>query len=250
MTSTKKLRRSRDPDRTKANIIKEAGEEFAARGMYGARLDAIAARTRTTKRMIYYYFGGGAARNSAKAQLFTATLEQLYSEIQSVESQLDLDTLAPSLAIGRLVDFYFDYCDAQPQFIRLVITENIHEARHLRKSKAIKEFRTGIIDKIGEVLQRGLASGEFRASIDPIDLLLLILGQSFYRAANHYTFEAVYHCDLTTPLAKAQQKALLRKIVLAYLRSPPGNEDGVEGNLGRNAIATRAEPSAAATARK
>ena len=45
--------------------------EFADRGLSGARVDHIAVRTQTTKRMIYYCFGG-------KEQLFEAVLEQAY----------------------------------------------------------------------------------------------------------------------------------------------------------------------------
>jgi AcrR family transcriptional regulator len=64
----------RDAARTKAEILDVATREFARAGYDGARVDEIAARTRTTKRMIYYYFGG-------KEQLFTAVLERAYGVI-------------------------------------------------------------------------------------------------------------------------------------------------------------------------
>ena len=59
--------RMRDSERTRADILDVATEEFATNGYGGARVDEIAARTRTTKRMIYYYFGG-------KEQLYLAVL--------------------------------------------------------------------------------------------------------------------------------------------------------------------------------
>jgi len=49
---------SNDAERTKADILAVATEEFATYGLSGARVDAIAERTRTSKRMIYYYFKG------------------------------------------------------------------------------------------------------------------------------------------------------------------------------------------------
>src|SRR5580658_969968 len=70
--------RRRDAQRTRNGILEVARREFAERGYTGARVDEIAARTRTTKRMIYYYFGG-------KEQLFEAVLEQAYSEIRAAE---------------------------------------------------------------------------------------------------------------------------------------------------------------------
>ena len=47
--------RRRDPEQTKADIVRAATEEFAARGLGGVRVDAVAKRTRTTRAMIYYY---------------------------------------------------------------------------------------------------------------------------------------------------------------------------------------------------
>lgn len=44
------------PDQTAQNILEVATREFADKGFSGARIDAIAESTRTSKRMIYYYF--------------------------------------------------------------------------------------------------------------------------------------------------------------------------------------------------
>jgi len=47
---------NRDPEATKAKILAAAVREFSAKGISGARVDAIAARARVNKRMLYYYF--------------------------------------------------------------------------------------------------------------------------------------------------------------------------------------------------
>src|ERR1044071_3861545 len=72
-----KARRQRvnDPEGTRRNIIEVATGEFAAKGFSGARVDDIAARTKTSKRMIYYYFGD-------KEGLFIAVLEAAYGRIR------------------------------------------------------------------------------------------------------------------------------------------------------------------------
>jgi AcrR family transcriptional regulator len=46
--------RTNDPEATALNIIEVATQEFANKGLAGARIDEIAALTRTSKRMIYY----------------------------------------------------------------------------------------------------------------------------------------------------------------------------------------------------
>jgi hypothetical protein len=77
---TKNGRRPRvnDPEGTKRNIVDVATREFAQKGYGGARVDAIAERTRTSKRMMYYYFGG-------KEGLYLAVLEEAYSSIRRTE---------------------------------------------------------------------------------------------------------------------------------------------------------------------
>ena len=59
MSDATKAKRNwrQDPDGVKADILETATEVFARFGLAGARVDEIARRTQTSKRMIYYYFG-------------------------------------------------------------------------------------------------------------------------------------------------------------------------------------------------
>jgi AcrR family transcriptional regulator len=106
-----------DRERTRQAILAAAREEFAEHGLSGARVDAIAARTNSVKRMIYYYFG-------SKEGLYLAVLEDAYADIRRFEGELNLDQYPPVEAIRRLIEFTFDYDEAHPDFIRLVATEN------------------------------------------------------------------------------------------------------------------------------
>src|SRR5918994_550957 len=90
--------RKNDPERVKQDILKIATEEFARNGLAGARVNAIADRTRTTKAMIYYYFG-------SKEGLFAAVIEAAYGRIRAAEAALELDALGPEEALRRLVEF-------------------------------------------------------------------------------------------------------------------------------------------------
>src|SRR3954465_12001227 len=117
--------RQRDAVRTKREMLEVATREFAERGYSGARVDEIAARTRTTKRMIYYYFGG-------KKQLYVAVLEQAYAMIRRAEQTIEVAPLEPTAAIRRLAELTFDHHGAHPEFIRLVSIENIHRAEHIK----------------------------------------------------------------------------------------------------------------------
>jgi AcrR family transcriptional regulator len=50
----------RDPKRTRTAILDAAQDEFAAKGLFGARVNEVAKKARANKRMIYHYFGSKA----------------------------------------------------------------------------------------------------------------------------------------------------------------------------------------------
>src|SRR6188474_1555101 len=121
----KETGRTNDPERTQANILEVAEIEFGEKGLAGARIDEIAAATRTSKRMIYYYFG-------SKEGLYLAVLEEAYRRVRDVEAELHLQDLEPEEALRKLVGSTFDYYLAHPEFVRLVMNENIMDAAHMK----------------------------------------------------------------------------------------------------------------------
>src|SRR3954467_13542050 len=161
--------RARDPEQTRREILDAARAEFADKGLSGARVDEIPARTRTTKRMIYYFFG-------SKEGLYAAVLEEMYGGIRDAEQGLELDRLPPEEALRRIVETTFDYHAEHPEFVRLVAVENIHSARHLRQAGSIADRNDTVIRTLRALLDRGEREGVFRAWIDAVDLHMLISG--------------------------------------------------------------------------
>lgn len=206
--------RSRKPDaeRTRREILAAARQEFAENGLSGARIDTIAARMRTNKRMIYYYFG-------SKEGLYLATLEQVYSEIRSVEQELDLESLTPSDAVRRIIEFTFDYHEAHPDFVRLVCIENIHHARHLARSERVRNLNMTVIKTLDGILRRGRRTGSFHSDIDPVDLHMLISAFCFYRVSNRHTFGTLFGCDLSTVDLRIRHKRMIGDAIVGLLES-------------------------------
>ena len=200
-----------DPDGTKREILRAARAEFAEKGFSGARVDDIAARTRTAKRMIYYYFG-------SKEGLYTATLERVYGDIRAAEATLDLERLSPEAALCRLIDFTFDYDQANVDFVRIVSAENMNDARYLGRSETIRELNRNVLESISGILARGYADGTFQRRVEPVDLHLMIAGLCFFRVSNRPTFSEIFDCDLTAPATAERHKRMIRDAVLSYLR--------------------------------
>jgi len=204
--------RLRDAERTRAEILDVATAEFAERGYSGARVDEIADRTRTTKRMIYYYFGG-------KEQLYIAVLERAYSQLRDAEQTLDVDHLEPLRAIRELAELTFDHHERHPEFLRLVAIENIHRAEHINRSSVLTSINTRAVDLIARILRRGREQGAMRRDVDPLDVHMLISAFCVFRTVNRHTVQAIFGRDLGERSRRPHYRKMLGDIVVAYLTS-------------------------------
>lgn len=195
-----------------ADIIEVATREFAEKGLAGARIDEIAEATRTSKRMIYYYFG-------SKEGLYLRVLEEAYRRMRRIESGLHLDDLAPEAALRRLVAFTVDYQWAHPEFIRLVMTENIHRGEYLARSEVIRELNVPAIEGLQRVYERGVAAGVFRAGLDPIDLHMSISALSVFNVANRHTFALIFQRDCASDAAFVARREQIVETLVRYVRA-------------------------------
>ena len=199
-----------DAELSKADILAVATEEFALNGLSGARVDAIADRTRTSKRMIYYYF-------CSKEGLYRAVLEKAYGDIRALDSEQKSDSATPEESIRRIIDVTFDYDETHPNFISLVTVENIHRGRNIDQLPSIKERNAAVIRTLADLLERGAKAGKFRADVNPVDLHLLISALCVFRVSNRFTFGKIFNVDLSDPKVRKRQKKMILEAVLRYL---------------------------------
>ncbi len=194
-----------------ANIIDVATREFSEKGLAGARIDVIAEAMRTSKRMIYYYFG-------SKEGLYIAVLQDAYRRIRHIEAELHLEDLSPEDALRRLVGFTVDYQLANPDFVRLVMTENIHRGEYLAQSKNIRQLNVPAIDGLRKLYDRGVAAGTFRSGLDMIDLHMSISALSVFNVANRHTFSFIFQRDLESPAALIARRDSVMEMVVRFVR--------------------------------
>jgi AcrR family transcriptional regulator len=196
-----------------ANIMEVAMAEFAEKGLAGARIDEIAAATKTSKRMIYYYF-------ESKEGLYLKALEESYRRMREIESQQHLENLEPLAALRRLVEFTFDHHASNENYIRLVIAENMNRGQYLAQSKSIQALNVPAISAIHDLYARGVAAGVFRPGLDPIDIHASISALTFFNVSNRHTFGLIFKRDLTAPDVVAQRRASIVDMVERFVRLP------------------------------
>jgi AcrR family transcriptional regulator len=188
--------RARNPESTKADILAAARIEFAKAGLSGARVDKIADQSGANKRMIYHYFG-------SKEQLFAAVVEDAYTNIRSRERELGLDDVAPTEAMRRLVEFTWRYYLENPEFITLVNSENLHQAKHIVGNRQLRKLQKTYVDTVESILKRGEAEGVFRKGIDAAQLCITIAAIGFYYLNNRHTGGVLFGFNFTSREALA-----------------------------------------------
>ena len=124
---------------TPRRILDAAADEFAERGLAGARVDRIAERAGANKQRIYAYFG-------SKDQLFDRVVED---RIEQLLDAVPFDAVdLPGYAV-RVLDFNL----AHPELVRLLLWHNLERpgvlarlpqsvASHERKVAALREVRS------------------------------------------------------------------------------------------------------------
>jgi AcrR family transcriptional regulator len=211
--SRKVSTRQQDPEGTKKNIIEVASQEFALNGLSGARIDEIAAKTRSSKRMIYYYFGD-------KEGLYLSALESAYAQVREGEAKLDVAGLSPLDGLKRLVEFTFDHHHQHEDFIRMVMIENIHHGQYLERSGVVRDLNVTAIAHIRDLYERGLADGQFRTGLDPLEIHWQISALCFFNVSNRATFSKLFDRDFGAPdmLDRLRQNSV--NMVLRYVAKP------------------------------
>lgn len=207
-------RRRRDPQASRRRILAAATDEFASKGFGEARVDEIARRAGINKRMLYHYFGN-------KDDLFQAVLEEIYETICRAGQALELRAIDPRAGLAKLIDFVWDYYSENPQSITLLNTENLHDARHLRYSDRTQAIHPPFEDLIQDLLDRGVATNEFRSRLSAVDLYITIVGLVYYYLSNSATLSVFFGRDLRAPKAlKHWRRHVHKTIECLVLKNP------------------------------
>lgn len=197
---------------TQQDILNVAAKEFSEKGLAGARVDEIAATTKTSKRMIYYYFG-------SKEGLYLATLEAKYREVRDTEYQLDLAHMPPEAALRCLVAVTFDHHLNNEDYIRMVMNENMNRAKYLKQSAQVQDLNRPAIQILTDIYERGSAAGVFRSGLDPADIHASISALAFFNISNRHTFGLIFQQDNLSPAYVAMRRENIVEMILRYVKA-------------------------------
>src|SRR2546428_1221108 len=154
------LAHSRRPG-TVQRILRAAEENFAERGLAGARIGAIARAARVNKALLYYYF-------ASKEELHRFTLSTLFRQLREQTSAALDRAGSPRQQLVRYIHSYFDFMAAHPNYPRLFERELMSQEPRL--VGLVQEHLRPLHRRLAGVIRAGIAAGEFRRGGPPHNL--------------------------------------------------------------------------------
>ena len=199
--------------KTKRDILSVATKEFAKHGFNGARIDAIAARTSTTKRMIYYYFGG-------KEPLYIAVLEQQYASIRAYEARLATGSAGTRTGDSPTHRIHVRLRPCAPGF-RAPGRDREHPpcAPPGQVDQDPEASTPPSSTPSKSILQRGRRERIFRAGVRAIDVHMLMSALCFFHVSNLHTFGAIFRSDFLSPKVRSRHKKMVADFIVHHLKS-------------------------------
>lgn len=176
-------------ERSRQRILKTATRLFAKNGFAGTSVDEIVDTTKINKRMVYHYFG-------SKELLYREALATEYAKLEALEIKTLHAEEPVEKAVTDIVSAYFSFLIANPEFVQLLLQENLNHGRNLDKMK-IPLSKSPILELLIRVVESGQKKGTVRMNIDPRFLLISLIGNCMIYCSNRFTLSRALEIDLS-----------------------------------------------------
>lgn len=197
----------RNPSRTRARLLAAAVKQFAARGFHGVAVDEIVAAAGCNKRMLYHYFGD-------KESLYVETLRTVYARMEAAEMAPLPAGGTTEQAVRAVIARHFEFLAENPDFVKLLLWENLNDGRLLAKHPGLLS-KTPIIERLRAILERGRARGDIAFAGDVRHLLVLMMGMCFIYFSNRHTLRQAVGLDADVPQVQRRGLRLAQDAFLA-----------------------------------
>jgi TetR/AcrR family transcriptional regulator len=202
------------PEESRAAILKAAANEFSEHGIAGARTDSIARAAGVNKALLYYYF-------KDKETLYGSVLDNAFSGMkQKVFQVLDSD-LPPRQKIMAYAGAYFDFIASNQIYPKLMQREMMRarEGHSEHIERLVKTYFQPIYKRVGELLQKGIAEGEFR-KVDPAHFVPSMVAMIVFYFSSAPVMQRIVRFNPLAPERIAERRAAVLDFISAALFQP------------------------------
>ncbi|MBE34631.1 MAG: TetR family transcriptional regulator [Opitutaceae bacterium] len=203
---------SRNPvEPVRERLLRAATKCFAQNGYRGTTVDEIVAAAKVNKRMVYHYF-------QSKERLYHAVLIEAYRGLEVIE----VDTFSHAEGIdaltGKVVRAYFGFLEAHPEFVRLMLWENLNDGRGLALADS-KLSKDPMLRALTQLLDQGIAAGRIRIDMDARHLLISLIGLCLVYSSNRYTLSQALRMDLGSRAVREKGIKHVTQLLLDGIKS-------------------------------
>ena len=209
--STSKMGTRGQPAASRAAILRAAAEEFAEHGIAGARTEAIAREARVNKALLYYYF-------KDKETLYGAVLDNAFSGLKATVFRVLDSDLPPREKIMTYAGTYFDFIASNQVYPKLMQREMMRarEGHSPHIEKLVKNYFQPIYARVGELLRKGIAEGEFR-KIDPAHFIPSMVAMIIFYFSSAPLMQKIVRFNPLAPERIAERRAAVLDFISAAL---------------------------------
>ena len=199
------------PEESRAAILRAAAQEFAEHGIAGARTDAIARAARVNKALLYYYF-------KDKETLYGAVLDNAFSGMKTNIFQVLDSDLPPREKILAYVGAYFDFIASNQIYPKLMQREMMRarEGDSVHINRLVKTYFQPIYRRVGELLHKGIAEGEFR-KVDPAHFIPSMVAMIVFYFSSAPVMQRIVRFNPLTPERIAERRVAVLDFISAAL---------------------------------
>lgn len=207
----KKITFTRNPERTRRRLLKAAIRLFSAFGYHAVAVDQIVDAAKVNKRMVYHYYG-------SKEAIYQAALVDVYGRLEQIEFHAVQPGGTPTAKLSRLLDSYFQFLDDNPDFVRLLLWENLEKGKHIEKHNHLLSKNPFLV-QFREIVEEGIRLGQFRRDIDVTHLLIHFIGLCFIYHSNRFSLSQSLTLDLGDAAVKAAGRKQVVELVFSGIRN-------------------------------
>lgn len=199
------------PQESRAAILQAAAKEFADHGIAGARTDAIAREAGVNKALLYYYF-------KDKETLYGAVLDHAFSGMKTTVFTVLDSELPPREKIMAYAGAYFDFIASNQIYPKLMQREMMRarEGNSLHIDRLVKTYFQPIYRRVGELLHRGIAEGEFR-KVDPAHFVPSMISMIVFYFSSAPVMQRIVHFNPLAPQRIAERRAAVLDFISSAL---------------------------------
>ena len=147
-------------EQTKRRLMQAATEEFAAGGLHGATMDAIAKRAGINKERLYNYFGN-------KERLFLACMKPAGDALIGAIVAAVQEAQTPADALGNGIHAFFAFLEQDREAWRVLFDETLPTSGAI--ARRVGEYR----DRLAALVTAALRERNPEPAVEPLSVALL-----------------------------------------------------------------------------